>query len=83
LSHLGTASGSDALERMMRRNNFLIGAACLALAAAAFLAYVAYQIVGWLGVGVLGLLIACLAVRAELETTTVNYQTTSPALSRT
>ncbi len=49
---------------MMRRNNLWIGAACLA---AAFPAYFAYQIIEWLGVGILGLLIACLAARVELE----------------
>ena len=48
----------------MRRNNLWIGAACLA---AAFPAYFAYQVVEWLGVGILGLLIACLAARVELE----------------
>jgi hypothetical protein len=50
---------------MMRRNNLLIGAACLA--AAAFPAYFAYQVVEWPGVGILGLVIACLAARVELE----------------
>lgn len=49
---------------MIRRNILLIGAACLA---AAFPAYFAYQVVEWLGVGILGLVIACLAARIELE----------------
>jgi hypothetical protein len=48
----------------MRRTFLLIGAAYMA---AAPLAYVAYQIVEWPGVAVLGLLIAGLATRIELE----------------
>ncbi len=50
---------------MMRRNHLLIGAACLA--AAAFPAYFAYQVAEWPGVVILGLVIACLALRVELE----------------
>ena len=48
----------------MRRTILLIGAAYLA---AAPLAYVAYQIVEWPGVAVLGLLVAGIAARVELE----------------
>ena len=33
----------------------------------AFPAYFAYQVIEWLGVGILGLMIACLAMRVELE----------------
>src|SRR5829696_7557153 len=40
---------------------------CRALAAASIGSYLAFRTVGWIGVGVLGLLTAFIAVRVEIE----------------
>jgi hypothetical protein len=50
--------------RLSRTETYLLP---LVLAAAAALAFVVYRLVGFLGVGVLGLLIGFIAVRMDLE----------------
>jgi hypothetical protein len=61
---LAGAGGSGRSMRKAGQEFLAIGAACAASVTAACFAYL---VVGWLGVGVLGVLIAFIAVRTELE----------------
>ena len=49
--------------RVVRKHLLTIFGAC----GAAALAFFAYEVAGWIGVGVLGLIIAFIAVRLEIE----------------